>query len=92
MNRHRGQGMTEYLIIVALIAVAAIGVYTYYGNVVKGQSGGIAAALGGQSGSQATNKARNQGGLANTRGAASKDLTNFNSDNQVGNEPSASPN
>jgi len=26
-----GQGMTEYIIIVALIAVAAIGVYSYFG-------------------------------------------------------------
>ena len=28
----RGQGMTEYLIIVALIAIAAIGVYSFFGQ------------------------------------------------------------
>jgi type IV pilus assembly protein PilA len=38
--RHRlaGQGMTEYIIIVALIAVAAIGVYTAFGDIVRGQT------------------------------------------------------
>ena len=34
----RGQGMTEYIIIVALIAVAAIGVYTAFGDIVRGQT------------------------------------------------------
>ncbi|NDB26204.1 MAG: pilus assembly protein, partial [Gammaproteobacteria bacterium] len=33
-----GQGMTEYIIVVALIAVAAIGVYTAFGDVVRGQT------------------------------------------------------
>ena len=36
-RRARGQGMTEYIIIVALIAVAAIGVYTAFGDIVRGQ-------------------------------------------------------
>jgi Flp pilus assembly pilin Flp len=43
----RGQGMTEYIIIVALIAVAAIGVYNFFGKTVRNQTGAIAAALGG---------------------------------------------
>ena len=46
--RHvRGQGMTEYIIIVALIAVAAIGVYSYFGKTIRNQSASIAAAVGG---------------------------------------------
>jgi hypothetical protein len=28
----RGQGLTEYLIIIALIAIAAIGVYSFFGE------------------------------------------------------------
>lgn len=28
----RGQGLTEYLIIIALIAIAAIGVYSFFGQ------------------------------------------------------------
>lgn len=43
----RGQGMTEYIIIVALIAVAAIGVYSMFGETVKTQTGTMAAALAG---------------------------------------------
>ena len=30
--RERGQGVTEYLIILALIAIAAIGVYSFFGQ------------------------------------------------------------
>jgi Flp pilus assembly pilin Flp len=54
----RGQGMTEYIIIVALIAVAAIGTYSYFGKTVRNQSGAMAAALGGDdTGAKAANKA-----------------------------------
>lgn len=73
----RGQGMTEYIIIVALIAIAAIGVYSAFGNVVKGQTGAMAAELGGKSGTQAAGRAKDQGQQADTRGAASHSLENF---------------
>ena len=42
-----GQGMTEYIIIVALIAVAAIGVYSMFGETVRQQMGGMAQDLSG---------------------------------------------
>tara|TARA_B100000902_G_C26543834_1_gene543793 strand:+ start:131 stop:400 length:270 start_codon:yes stop_codon:yes gene_type:complete len=42
-----GQGMTEYIIIVALVAVAAITVYNLFGDTVRGQVGDLAAELGG---------------------------------------------
>jgi hypothetical protein len=46
--RHaREQGMTEYIIIVALIAVASIGVYSYFGKPVRNQSAAMAAPVGG---------------------------------------------
>jgi len=32
-----GQGMTEYIIIVALIAIAAIAVYSFFGDTIRGQ-------------------------------------------------------
>ena len=56
----RGQGMTEYVIIVALIAIAAIGVYSAFGNVIKGQTGAMAAELGGKDGAQSAGKAKDQ--------------------------------
>lgn len=45
----RGQGMTEYIIIVALIAIAAIAAFTFFGSTIRYQLGGIAHELSGQS-------------------------------------------
>src|SRR5437016_14461752 len=42
-----GQGMTEYIIIVALIAIAAIGVYSFFGQTIRGQTAGMASAMSG---------------------------------------------
>lgn len=46
-----GQGMTEYIIIVALIAIAAIGVYSLFGDTVTDQMGAMTQELSGGSGS-----------------------------------------
>jgi len=46
-SRRRGQGMTEYIIIVALIAVAAIGVVTIFGDNIRKLFGASAQALAG---------------------------------------------
>lgn len=49
LRRHlAGQGMTEYIIVVALIAVAAIGVYSAFGDVLRGQTTVAAVALSGK--------------------------------------------
>ena len=45
-----GQGMTEYIIIVALIAIAAIAVYSFFGDTVRTQVGNMAKELGGAKG------------------------------------------
>lgn len=34
-NARRGQGMTEYIIIVALIAIASIGIVTLFGDNIR---------------------------------------------------------
>ena len=44
----RGQGMTEYIIIVALIAIAAIGVITLFGDNIKALFGMSSDALSGR--------------------------------------------
>jgi Flp pilus assembly pilin Flp len=49
-KKSRGQGMTEYIIIVALIAIAAIGVITLFGNNIRKLFGMSADALAGQDG------------------------------------------
>ncbi len=43
----RGQGMVEYIIIVALIALAAIASFSYFGQSVRGQTAQMAAQVAG---------------------------------------------
>ena len=47
LGKRRGQGMTEYIIIVALIDIAAIGVITLFGNNIRKLFGASAEALAG---------------------------------------------
>ncbi len=46
----RGQGMTEYIIIVALISVAAIAVYQLFGQVVRSQTAAMVREIAGEDG------------------------------------------
>ena len=48
-RRVRGQGMTEYIIIVALIAIAAIAVTSLFGGTIRSQVAGMANEMSGQS-------------------------------------------
>jgi Flp pilus assembly pilin Flp len=56
-QKQRGQGMTEYIIIVALIAVAAIAVYQLFGATVRNQTAGIAMEVAGKDGKPAIDAA-----------------------------------
>ena len=47
-KKQAGQGMTEYLIIVALVAVAAIAVFQIFGQVVRSQTAAMAKELAGE--------------------------------------------
>ena len=40
-NRRRGQGMTEYVIIVALLAITSIGMINIFGRSIKYQMGKV---------------------------------------------------
>jgi type IV pilus assembly protein PilA len=57
-SQQRGQGMTEYIIIVALVAVAAIAVYQSFGKVIRSQTAAIANELAGESSQTAISNAR----------------------------------
>jgi Flp pilus assembly pilin Flp len=46
--------MTEYIIVVALVAVAAIATYQYFGQVLRAQTAAIAKELAGEDGTQET--------------------------------------
>lgn len=71
-TRQFGQGMTEYIVIVALIAVAAIAVYQLFGATVRNQTAAIAMEVSGQDGSQSITQA---GTAATKANAAAKDTT-----------------
>lgn len=47
-SKRRGQGMTEYIIIVALIAIAAIGVITLFGDNIRKLFGAAADGVAGE--------------------------------------------
>ena len=48
LRKTRGQGMTEYIIIVALISIAAVGVITLFGDNIRKLFGMSADALTGE--------------------------------------------
>ena len=48
LSQRRGQGMTEYIIIVALIAIAAIGVITLFGDNLRKLFGAASDAVAGE--------------------------------------------
>jgi Flp pilus assembly pilin Flp len=48
-SKRRGQGLTEYIIIVALVAIAAIGIVNIFGNQLRHQFSTIVAAMSGSS-------------------------------------------
>ncbi|KOF53254.1 hypothetical protein AD428_14835 [Achromobacter sp. DMS1] len=57
-KRQAGQGMTEYIVVVALVAVAAIAVYQYFGQVVRSQTAAMARELAGEDGGAQSRAAR----------------------------------
>ncbi|TBO32918.1 hypothetical protein EYS42_07075 [Aquabacterium lacunae] len=77
----RGQGMTEYIVIVALIAVAAIATYQFFGQTVRSQTAGIARELSGQDATQAINEGRARANDAQTQGTTRKGLGAYDNDN-----------
>ena len=47
-KRKEGQAMTEYIIITAVIALAALTVFGLFGDVIRAKMNGVIAAFGGQ--------------------------------------------
>jgi Flp pilus assembly pilin Flp len=53
----RGQGLTEYIIITALVAIAAIGIVNIFGNQLRHQFNTIVAAMSGKTDAKVTSLA-----------------------------------
>lgn len=75
-QRRKAQGMTEYIIIVALIAIAAIGVVTLFGNNIRRIFGTANDALAGEQDKETMAKKTGDNLLK------SKKTTTFNKDNK----------
>ena len=76
-RRQQGQGMTEYIIVVALIAIAAIGVYTAFGKTVRGQMAVTAQALAGNSAGDARSEVNDAGEDATAQAERGVQLDNY---------------
>ena len=61
LKRQKGQGMTEYIIIVALIAIATIGIVTIFGNNLRELFRASADALTGNTNVQVNSTAPGEG-------------------------------
>lgn len=77
ISRQLGQGMTEYIIVVALVAIAAIGVYTAFGKTLRGQMAVTAQALAGNGAGQARAEANEGGDDAADQAARGIQLDNY---------------
>jgi Flp pilus assembly pilin Flp len=74
LNRQLGQGMTEYIIIVAMVAIAAIAVYQYFGQTVRNQTAAIAQELAGEDGTAARGNAKTSAKAAEDINASKQTL------------------
>ena len=73
-----GQGMTEYIIIVALIAIAAITIYGLFGDTIRGQMGAMTQELAGQEGATTVSGAvQSAGSEAGTEAGKQKGLDTY---------------
>lgn len=78
-----GQGMTEYIIIVALVAVAAIGAFKMFGQTAQNQIAGLAAELSGQDASSAISQAQGSATAAQTEADRNRAMGTFNGGNDA---------
>lgn len=77
LRNEKGQGMTEYLIITALIAVAAIAVFAFFGKTIRDQVAGLSAEVSGQSAQSQISNAQTAANTANTAANKTKNLSSY---------------
>ena len=77
-----GQGMTEYIIIVALIALASIAGVKFFGSAVQGQFAGMTAVLGGDAPTDGIQIAKDSAGAAKTDAEQPRTLGTYYSGGQ----------
>jgi Flp pilus assembly pilin Flp len=81
--KQRGQGMMEYIIIVAMIAVAAIGVYSMFGKTIRNQTAGMANEVAGKKADDQIKAAGESSGDAADRADTTKGMSEYNKENDA---------
>jgi Flp pilus assembly pilin Flp len=84
IRKESGQGMTEYIIIVALIAVAAIAVTQLFGTTVRTQMGAIASEVGGNDAQADVTRAATAGSTAATTAQTKRSLSTYGNQQTAG--------
>ncbi|GAA5218222.1 pilus assembly protein [Corallincola platygyrae] len=77
MRRQLGQGMTEYIIITALIAIAAIGTYGLFGETLRNQVAAVTTELSGQNSDAVIQKAQDDADAAQALADQEYNLSNY---------------
>jgi|SRR5688500_9934344 Flp pilus assembly pilin Flp len=83
-RRQFGQGMSEYIIITALIAVAGIGLFAAFGDVLQNQLAGMSQEMSGNSGQDNIDAAEESAGEASDRADQAENLSNYNQQTNSG--------
>ena len=83
-SKQLGQGMTEYIIIVALIAVAAIAVTQLFGATIRNQMAGIAAEISGGNGAAQVTDAQTAATKASEQAKTDRTLTTYTDNKSKG--------
>lgn len=77
LAKQLGQGMTEYIIIVAVIAIGSIAVYSLFGDTLRQQTAAAAATLAGGDGTARTTAAVTAATKAGEDAQTQRDLDDF---------------
>ena len=80
-RKSRGQGMTEYIVMVALIGVAAIGAYSFLGQSIRGATAGLALEIAGEDAKGGIDEAKRASDEALQASQVKATLKDYNANN-----------
>lgn len=84
LRKQLGQGMSEYIIITALVAVAGIGLFAAFGDTLQNQMAGMSQEMAGRSANTDIQNASTTANTARTRAAQADSLSNYNQQTNSG--------
>lgn len=84
LHRQAGQGMAEYIIIVALVAVAGLATWELVGSSIGQSAAGVASAIAGTDANVIRSRAQGLATDAANQAAETENLSNYADDNGDG--------